>query len=929
MDPAAADDCATAALRLWRGPAYAELVDLEVATVEAARLAEYRSRAAEVRARAALALNRPDRAADLAEREIALTPLREGPRRLHMLALYRLGRHPDALAAFADFRRTLDDELGLAPSAEFTDLQRQILRHDPALDPDRPLIRTVTVEDPAGTAPRTVGAAAPPPRELIGRESETEVLIGLLGRCRVVTVSGPGGVGKTGLSLVAAHRVGASGRFPHGVRLVELGAVPAGGPATDALGTALGVVPTSGVAAMDRLAQYLAPLTTLLVLDNCEHLVDEVAKLVDRLIDRCPGLSVLATSQIPLAIPDEQVLPLDPLPVTPTGADGADWADWADSADGAGGAGGAGGAEPNAAVRLFLDRARRADVRFSPDATDLAAIAEVCRRLDGLPLAIELAAGRTRHRTPQELLAGLDDRFGLLRGGNRLAPDRHASLADVVAWSYGLLDPAARELFDRVSVFRGGFGLTDAAVVADRSPAEVSHQLGALVDRSLLRSTRDPRSRSTVFVQLETLRAFGAQRLTASGRADEVRGRHALAVLELVDAGRAAVIGPELGRWVAQVGSRFDDLRAAQRWAREHDPSLALRLLAGLVDWLEFEPTGELIAWADAATADPRVWSVDVQLRRLACVVMSLAAAGQRFMGDLDGAVRRARAAADLIDDPTDVAARYPLYMLAETALYRGDLTQTLTMAGRARVLAEAAGDVLRARWCDMNVILAQAYGDRPDVAVTRAQALVARDDLTPIALGWSRYTLGEVLMDLDPSRASAMLEQAVADARRLGDRFLTGVALLSLASVTARHADPARAVPLFAEVIEHWNRLGNWTQRWTTFRTVAELLSTVGDPTSAAVLLGACRRETAPAQAYGPDAQRLAELAGRLREQLGATVLDRLAARGERLSADEVVALVREALSRAGRPADPATEPNRPDPAGRTATAGDRPAAP
>ncbi|HEY5879344.1 MAG TPA: BTAD domain-containing putative transcriptional regulator [Nakamurella sp.] len=873
VDPVGADDLAAAALELWRGPAYAELADLPVAAVEAARLVEYRSRAVELRTQAALALHRPDRALVLAEQEIGGAPLREGPRRWQMLALYRLGRHPDALAAFTGFRRTLDDELGLEPSVDLLELQQRILRHDPALDaPGQP-------PPPAAVATAGSVPGLPAPRDLIGREGAISVLTGLLSGSRVVTVCGPGGVGKTRLAAAVAHRSAAAGRFPHGARLVELAAVAPGDPVAEAVATALAVVPTSGLTARDRLAQYLAPLTTLLVLDNCEHLVDDVAALVGALVDRCPGLTVLATSQVPLGIPHEQVLPLDPLPVTTKGS------------------------EPAAAIRLFLTRAHRADPRFDPDEADLTAIAEVCRRLDGLPLAIELAAGRIRHRTPQELLERMDDRFGLLRGGDRLAPERHASLADVVAWSYGLLDARARDLFDRISVFRGGFSVAEAALVAERPAGQVSHDLGELVDRSLLSSTRDPDRRTTVFVQLETLRAYGADRLVRSGRADAMAGRHARAMLALVGAGPTAIAGDDLGDWVDRVGRQFDDLRAAHTWSRAHDPEASLQLLAGLVDWLECRPTGELIDWADAATADPSLWADDAQLRRLAVVVMSLAAAGERFKGDLPGAVARSEAAVGLLAEPTDPVARYPLYLLAETSLYRGDLARTIEMAGRARVLAEAAGDVLRARWCDMNEILAHAYGGHRDEALAEAEALLARGDLTPIARAWSRYTLGEVLMDLDPTRAATLLERAVADARQLSDRFLTGVALLSLASVTARHEDPGRAVPLLAEVIEHWHRLGNWTQRWTTFRTVAEVLARVGDPEDAAVLLGACRRETAPAPAYGPDAQRLDELADRLRTRLGGARVDRLARRGAELTADEVVTLVRGALARAVRP--------------------------
>jgi DNA-binding SARP family transcriptional activator len=345
--PHDADAEAATALALWRGPAYAELTDLPEARVERARLAEYRSRAVELRARAALALHRPDRALLLAEQEIATSPLREGPRRLQMLALYRLGRHPEALTAFADLRRTLDEELGLEPSAELVELQQRILRHDPSLDspaaapvgpprdrpaPDRPSVATASPVPAADSGRPAVGpppaADLPSPRGLVGREAEIGVLGALLASCRVVTVCGPGGVGKTRLATAAAQRAGR----PGDVRFIELAAVAPGGSVVHALLTALQLVPTSGVSGIERLAHYIGQSSTLLLLDNCEHLADDVAGVVSRLIDRCSGLTVMTTSQVPLNIPDEQLLPLDPLPVT------------------------ADGPAPAAAVELFLAR---------------------------------------------------------------------------------------------------------------------------------------------------------------------------------------------------------------------------------------------------------------------------------------------------------------------------------------------------------------------------------------------------------------------------------------------------------------------------------------------------------------------------------------------------------------------------------------------
>jgi predicted ATPase/DNA-binding SARP family transcriptional activator len=886
VDPAAADGLASAALDLWRGPAYAELADLDLAAVEAARLEECRATAVALRAEAALMLHRPDRALMLAEQEIAVDALREGPRRLELMALYRLGRQAEALAAYAAFRRVLNEEVGLEPSDALAELQQRILRQDASLL--SPPVETASADAGAKTGgvsdafDGTPLLAAGVP--LIGRDADLDLLMDLMDRSRVVTVTGIGGVGKTQLAVAGAQRALRSGRVTR-AWMVELAAVDDPAAVVDAVGTALRLVPMHGVAPGQRLARYLAPFTAVLVLDNCEHLVEAVTDLVVELVHGCPGLTVVATSQRPLRMLDEHVLPLDPLPVSADGITSA------------------------AAVQLFLERARRADARFDPDDDDLTAITQLCRRIDGLPLAIELAAARIRHATPQELLDRLTDRFSLLRSGNRLVPDRHAALRDVVSWSYRLLDASERDLFDRVSVFRGAFTAADAAPLIGQGEAAIADALAGLVDRSLLAPRRDPHHRSTVFVQLETLRAYGAEQLASAGLEAQTRSRHAHVMAALVDQGGQAVTGPDLGRWVRRVRARMDDLRTAQSWAAEHEPALALRILAGLVDWIEFDPTGELVDWADAATArfDPGRASQDGErpgggenLISQTAVVMALAGAGERFTGNLDGAVRRARAALTLLNGKDDVQARFALYLLGEICLYRGHLAATLVFASRARTLAESAGDTLRARWCDMTEVLALAYSGQQQAALARAEALVGRADLTPITAAWAAYTLGEVLMEQDPPRAAARLEAAVRDARRLGDRFLTGVALLSLASVTARHRGPVAAVPVLDEVVQHWERLGNWTQRWTTFRTVADVLSRAGDAESAAILLGACRRASAT-QIYGPDAQRLAHVADRLGDRLGERRMTELVARGELLSPDEVVTHVRDALGRAG----------------------------
>jgi predicted ATPase/DNA-binding SARP family transcriptional activator len=864
-DPATAADLLDAALLLWRGDAYAEFVDDEFAAAEITRLHEARVAALELRARAALELGRPSGAVIPAEQAVSLAPLRDGPRMQLMLALARGGRPSDALAVYRDFRSLLDVELGLEPSAAVTELHGRILRQDPTLSGGQTAgpASSSRPPRPAGNLPATLPA-------LIGREDELANLTSRLEKHRLVTIVGPGGVGKTRLALAAGMRATAGGRLAQGVWLIELAPLRAGESPADQLSTALSISPSGGLSTIDRLVEFLGTQRCLLILDNCEHLIAPVARLVQRLLDHCPGVTVLATSQMPLNLPLERNHPLAPLA--------------ADAPD-------------SPAVRLFLERAARVAPDFPPPGSDLGVITDLCRRLDGVPLAIELAAGRMRFMTPEEVLDRLTDRFRLLRSTDRLAADRHRTLRSVVEWSYGLLDDHERQLFERLSVFRGAFGWAEAAAVAGSPEHDVIEPLESLVEHSIVQARTEPGS-ETSFMLLETLREFGAEQLQLRGEAHVTRRAHARTMLAVVHAGQSAVAGPSPGPWVRTVAARFDDLRAAHAWALDSDLDLALELVVGLADWLEFEVSAELVGWAERTAHRALAGDLtDPAQRALTVRAMAMTAAGIRFGGDLLRALELARQACDLVTDPTDPVLRYPVYVQCEISLYLGRLTDCRALADRAQRLAEDTGDMLRVWWCVMNRALALAYDGRVAEATAIAERVVAEAVLPGVIRAWAWYTLGEVLMTTEPDRASTLLLQAVREARRISDRFLTGVALLSVASLRARQGDPA-AVPLFREVIEHWHRLGNWTQRWTSFRTIADLLARLGDSESAAVLVGAALAESRPAQVYGPDAVRLADLQSELRTELG-TDLDGLLLAGASMTDDEVFRLVRGSLAR------------------------------
>jgi predicted ATPase len=395
----------------------------------------------------------------------------------------------------------------------------------------------------------------------IGRAGALREVAGLLGECRLVTVTGPGGVGKTRLAGEVARQV--AGRFADGAWLAELAAVRDPAQVAAAVAAALGIPERPGVPVAGALARVLAGQQLLLVLDNCEHVIGAAARLCSGLLAAADDVRVLVTSREPLAVAGEARYRLGPLTLPGPG-------------DGAGGG-------RSEAVALFADRARRADARFALDEQAGPAVARLVARLDGMPLAIELAAARVEALGVAQLLDRIEDRFALLTGGDRLAAGRHRSLAATVEWSYRLLEQDEQRVFRQVSVFPGPFTLEGAEAVAGSGAGPVVLRL---VDCSLLTPPRagpDGRSR---YAMLETLRVYGAGLLVGAGEQDGAAtalAGHALQVARQAAAGSQAGDGElAAARWL---DAEDATMRQALAWAMEHDPPVALRLANALASW--------------------------------------------------------------------------------------------------------------------------------------------------------------------------------------------------------------------------------------------------------------------------------------------------------------------------------------------------------
>ncbi|RAO40695.1 Transcriptional regulatory protein EmbR [Micromonospora noduli] len=527
------------ALELWRGPALADAIGAAGAPAQAARLEELRLAAIEDRVEADLALGvHGTLIAELRELVVA-HPLRERARGQLIRALAALGRPAEALAEFEDARHTLAEQLGVDPSAELAAVHLAVLRGEERGSAEPVLPSQLTT--------------------FVGREEELKRVGDLLGDRRLVTLTGPGGAGKTRLAIEAAGRVDGE------VRFVELAGLADGSDVPQAVLSALGLrdaglrAPAeSGWQTTDRLVEALAERQLLLVLDNCEHVLVDAARLAARLLSACPALRVLATSREPLGLAGEALCPLSGLTVPPLGASVLD-------------------ADEYAAVGLFAQRAADVAPDFTVTPANVEMVLRICRSLDGLPLAIELAAARLRALSVAEVAARLDDRFRLLSTGNRAVSPRHRTLRAVVEWSWDLLDNAEREVARRLTVFAGGATLEAAERICGLPTAEFVDALTGLVDKSFVEMTGGR------YRMLETVRAFCAERLAEAGEADQLRRAHTAHFLEFAWTASDHLRCAEQLHWLRRLDAERDNLHAALRRATAAgDASEAAGMVAAL-----------------------------------------------------------------------------------------------------------------------------------------------------------------------------------------------------------------------------------------------------------------------------------------------------------------------------------------------------------
>jgi predicted ATPase/DNA-binding SARP family transcriptional activator/tetratricopeptide (TPR) repeat protein len=805
--PARASQLLGEALSSWRGPALAG-IECTFAREAAFRWEELRLECTESRMEVEIALgHHHDVVADL-EDLVARHPLREPLCALLVLALYRCGRQADALHALRSERRTLVEELGLEPGPQLQRLEQAVLRQSPELD--------------AGPPAAGPGRPLPSPIDsFVGRVRERAGVAALVSTDRLVTLTGPGGSGKTRLAVEVGRDLHDSGVH---VCVVDLAPLTTPELVGETVAEALGVRGGPGQDLVETVAAALSGQDTVLLLDNCEHLAGACAAFVRPLLAAAPGLRVLATSREAMHVPGERVVAVRPL-ATATAEDGFEDIAACD------------------AVQLFAQRAAAARPGFAVTPANAHHVLEVCRRLDGLPLALELAAARAASMPVQDLAERLDDRFRLLDAAVRSTDARHQGLAATLAWSSDLLDAPARSLFARVSVFPATFSLSaaEAVVSGGELPQEdIGLVLARLVASSTVQLEEEPDG-TVRYRMLETTRHYARDRLDAPAMAS-LRERHARHHLALAQEAELHLFGPDSPPWLVRLQAGRDDFRAALEWAfgPGGDQGLGVRLVGCLWHpWDVRGARGEGLHWVHTAL---RAVRPDPGADRLPL----LSAGALLHLGRAEFPEVAALAGEQLVLARATGASAWEgdaLALTATVAWARGEFDRAQHLYEDAVLASLSGGDRWRAALAEAQ--LARLHRDRDEPDAARSVVLSALRDAEEVGEHLARGLAVDVLASLehrwgDVVAAARLVDEALGHYGAVGYREGEASALQLAGQIALSSGELGRAREAFEQALALCRRIGHRSGSATALEGMATVAADAGEDDLGLLLLGA-----------------------------------------------------------------------------------------
>ena len=717
----------------------------------------------------------------------------------------------------------------------------------------------------------------------VGRDRELASLAKALDESHLVTLTGVGGVGKTRLATQLAAEV--LPRFADGAWLCELAAADDEDALVQVVAATLGVRPRPGLELDESIAEFLRAKQLLVVLDNCEHLLDASAQLAELVLQECPGVRIVATSREGLAVEGEHVVPLRSLGLPPKRSSGQD--------------------VEASALQLFEDRAAAARDGFTLDASNVAAVTEICRRLDGMPLAIELAAARVVAMSPSDIATRLDERFRLLTGGRRTAVERHQTLRATVDWSYSMLDERERPVFDRLGVFVGGFDTTAAEEVAIGDGIERWDVVDALVDlvgKSMV-VAEETVGGGTRYQLLETLRHYARERLDEHGDADEWRRRHAEHFAAFAEREGPLISGPDELASRERILTELDNLRAAVTWALdrsdERDEELAVRIVAALA-----QEGGAVRATGIGSWAQRALDAADRSTPGRRQTVYGLAAMAHQAAGDTETAMRLA---SDVICDgvPPDSPAPTAAYIAA------GNVEAIRGRMDEARRFIAQGVDALEANNADpwhvviLTCVLSiwETMAGNLDRAreVVAPMVPVARRRRNPSALAIALFAFGWASWQHEPDAALAALEESVELTRNGATDTTVGPALAELARLLAKRGDLRGAFGHLQEAIAHEYQIADYSELAGALLVATIVLAEARRAEAIAVIGGFAMDGIAAnfgISYQGPERDEQIEAQSRARAELGDDAYEAAHATGAAMSYEEIVDLVLAALA-------------------------------